>query len=157
MITVVALILAGVLLLAIELFVPGGFLGVAGGAFMLGGVVVAFMKFGGTTGTVTTVIAVAVLGAAIFVEFKLLPKSRFARAFSMTETVAGAATKPALEAAVGRECVAETKLRPSGYVAIGAERYEAFCRSGGAEPGERLRVVGVDNFRLIVTQIETPS
>jgi membrane-bound ClpP family serine protease len=75
----------------------------------------------------------------------------------MTETVADAATKPALEAAVGGECVAQTKLRPSGYVAIGAARYEAFCRSGGAEPGERLRVVGVDNFRLIVTQIETPS
>jgi membrane-bound serine protease (ClpP class) len=157
MITIVALIVAGVLLLAIELFVPGGFLGVAGGAFMLGGVAVAFVRFGATAGTVTAVIAAAVLGAAIFVEFKLLPKSRFARAFSMTETVAGAATKPALDAAVGSECVAQTKLRPSGYVAIGAARYEAFCRSGGAEPGERLRVVGVDNFRLIVTQIETPS
>lgn len=157
MITVVALIVAGVILLAIELFVPGGFLGVAGGAFMLAGVAVAFVKFGGTAGAVTTVVAVAVLGAAIFAEFKLLPKSRFARAFSMTATVTGAATKPALDAAIGAECVAQTKLRPSGYVAIGAARYEAFCRSGGVEAGERLRVVGVDNFRLIVTQIETSS
>lgn len=157
MITIVGLIVAGVVLLAIELFVPGGFLGVAGGAFMLAGVAVAFAKFGGTAGAVTTVVAVALLGAAIFAEFKLLPRSRFAQAFSMTETVTGVATKPALETTIGRECVAQTKLRPSGYVAIGAERYEAFCRSGGAETGERLRVVGVDNFRLIVTQIGTQS
>jgi len=155
MITVIALILAGVLLLAVEVFVPGGLLGVAGGAFMLGGVVAAFAKFGGTAGTITAIVALVLLATAVFVEFKVLPGSRLARALSMTATVSGAATKPALENAIGQECVAQTKLRPSGYVLIGTERYEAFCRTGGAEPGERLRVTGVDNFRLIVNQTET--
>jgi membrane-bound serine protease (ClpP class) len=154
-ITVVALIVAGVLLLAIELFVPGGLLGVAGGAFLLGGVVMAFVKFGSAMGTGTTIVAVLLLGIALFVEFKLLPGSRFARTFSMMDTVSGAATKPAIGDLVGSECVADTKLRPSGYVTVSGRRYEAFCRSGGAEAGEPLRVVGVDNFRLIVTQIKS--
>ena len=38
-------------------------------------------------------------------------------------------------------------------VEIDGRRYEAFSRNGHAEPGDRLRVVGLDNFRLIVSKI----
>jgi membrane protein implicated in regulation of membrane protease activity len=53
---------------------------------------------------------------------------------------------------VGREAVAETTLAPGGYVRIEDRRYEAFCRSGLAPVGARLKVVGLDNFRLIVSK-----
>jgi len=56
------------------------------------------------------------------------------------------------DAVVGRDASALTTLAPSGYVLVGGQRYEAFCRSGHAPAGAALRVVGVDNFRLIVSQ-----
>lgn len=157
MTTVVALVLAGVVLLAVEVLVPGAILGIAGSAFLLGGVIVAFAQFGVAVGSVTAVVAVVLLGLAVFIEFKVLPRSRLARAFSMTDTVAGTAGKPAAVDLVGRECVAVTKLRPSGYVTLGGLQYEAFCRAGAAEQGARLRVAAVDNFRLIVNPIEPQS
>ncbi len=157
MTTVIALILAGVLLLAAEVFLPGAVLGVAGAAFMTGGVAVAFVQFGATAGTVTTLVALALLATAVIIEFKVLPRSRLARAFSMTTTTGGTAGKTPPVEQIGRACVAVTKLRPSGYVRIGAEQFEAFCRGGAAEPGDHLQVIGVDNFRLIVNQIESKS
>ena len=53
---------------------------------------------------------------------------------------------------IGREAVAETTLAPSGFVRIDGRRYEAFCRSGHVAPGERLQVVGLDNFRIVVSK-----
>ena len=46
----------------------------------------------------------------------------------------------------------ESLLAPGGYVRIEDRRYEAFCRSGHAAVGARLKVVGLDNFRLIVSK-----
>jgi len=36
-------------------------------------------------------------------------------------------------------------------VSVENRRYEAFCRTGLAAKGATLKVVAVDNFRLIVT------
>jgi membrane-bound serine protease (ClpP class) len=60
------------------------------------------------------------------------------------------------EAVVGKTAHALTTMAPSGYVLVDGTRYEAFCDSGLAEKGSSLRVVAVDNFRLIVTQIPRP-
>jgi membrane-bound serine protease (ClpP class) len=57
-----------------------------------------------------------------------------------------------LEEVLGRDAVAETTLAPGGFVRIEDRRYEAFCRSGHAAAGARLKVVGLDNFRLIVSK-----
>jgi membrane-bound serine protease (ClpP class) len=60
---------------------------------------------------------------------------------------------PAAESdVVGKAALALTTMAPTGYVLVGGRRYEASCESGLAEKGESLRVVAVDNFRLIVTK-----
>jgi membrane-bound serine protease (ClpP class) len=157
MITVIALIVAGVLLLALEVLVPGALLGIAGGAFLAGGVIAAWMQFGATIGSLVGLLSLLLFAATLFIEFKVLPRSRLARAFSMTDTVTGVASRTPGRELVGQECVALTKLRPSGYVALGGAQFEAFCRSGAADQGERLRVIDVDNFRLVVNSIVTHS
>jgi membrane-bound serine protease (ClpP class) len=53
---------------------------------------------------------------------------------------------------VGKTATALTTMAPSGYVLVDGRRYEASCESGLAEKGSSLRVIGVDNFRLIVTR-----
>jgi membrane-bound ClpP family serine protease len=53
---------------------------------------------------------------------------------------------------VGKPATADTTLAPSGYVLVDGRRYEAFCRSGHVAKGEVLRVIGADNFRLIVSK-----
>jgi membrane-bound serine protease (ClpP class) len=96
---------------------------------------------------------------ALYIEFSLLPKSRLAKSLSMTGTVAGT-SQPALaerKNVVGRQAIAVTALAPSGYVELDGQRYEAFARHGHTQPGERLDIIDIDNFRLIVSKPSTPA
>ncbi len=159
MTTVLILFIAGVVLVAAEVLVPGAVLGVLGGVCLVGGVVAAFLQLGTVGGVVATLGALAIMAVTLYLEFVLLPKTRLARTFSMTETVSGQSQPKVAEreAVLGREAVAVTLLAPSGYVELAGRRYEAFCQSGQVAVGARLRVVEVDNFRLIVTQIKESS
>jgi membrane-bound ClpP family serine protease len=154
MILVITLFVAGIILLAVEVVVPGGILGIAGGILVLLGVTVAFFRFGVQGGAIASGAAVVLGAIVLFLEFVLLPKSRIAKALSMTGTVAGRSQPPIADrtSVLGRHVTAVTQLAPSGYVELEGRRYEAFTRSGLVQRGERLEIVDVDNFRLIVTK-----
>jgi membrane-bound serine protease (ClpP class) len=157
--TVLILFAVGIVLVAVEVVVPGGLLGALAGCALLGGVVAAFMRFGPRGGALATGLALLIGIVTLYLELVLLPKTRLARALSMSETVAGRSQPEIAEraAVVGREAVAVTTLAPSGFVEIDGRRYEAACQSGLASVGEKLRVVEVDTFRLVVTQIPKSS
>lgn len=150
---VITLFAVGIVLLAIELVVPGMILGIAGALAMLVGVAAAFSAFGAEGGLLAGALALVVLAGVIYFELVWLPKSKLAKIFSMGATVDGVSQPPVAEGAavIGAEAVAETTLAPSGYVRIGERRYEAFCEDGFAAAGTRLRVRSLDNFRLIVS------
>ena len=144
----------GIILLALEIVTPGPLCGIAGCICMVLGVIKAFGMFGSVGGALAVVIALAALATVVYLEFVWLPRSRLVKKFSMHTTLhATSQPLPAVPAdVVGREAVAETTLAPGGYVLIEDRRYEAFCRSGHAPVGARLKVVGLDNFRLIVSK-----
>ena len=150
--------LVGVVLLAFEVFLPGAVLGVAGGLAMAGGCALAFGRFGAGGGLLATGAALALLGLALYAEFVLLPRTRFGRKLFVHSTVHATSQPPLAPAAeiVGKSALTLTRLAPSGYVEVDGKRYEAFSQSGHAGKGATLQVIGVDNFRLIVTQSKLP-
>jgi membrane-bound ClpP family serine protease len=151
---IVLLFILGVLLLAGEVFMPGAVMGILGGACMLAGCVVSFLQLGTIGGILATVIALVLLGLTLYVELVWLPKTSFGRKLVIQSTVSST-SQPALaekENVVGKAAEAITPLVPSGYVLVEGRRYEAFSQSGHATKGATLRVVGLDNFRLIVTK-----
>lgn len=150
---IVVLFAAGVLLLTAEVIVPGAILGIVGAIALLGGVLLAFDGYGMNGGLMALVTASMLVGVALYLEFVLLPRSRLAKALSMTDTVAGT-SQPALadRAVIGKHAIAVTPLVPSGVVECEGKRFEAFARSGHARAGEQLEIVDLDNFRLVVTK-----
>ncbi|RME69266.1 MAG: serine protease [Verrucomicrobia bacterium] len=153
MTTILLLFLIGTIMISLEIFLPGGLLGVLGGILMIIGTVMAFQDHGTAGGLIAVGAGVAIIAVALIVEFVWLPRTRFGRRFFLAASVSGSATKPAAEAdVVGRECQAATVLAPSGLVVLDGKQYEAFCRDGYAERGARLIVRGKDNFRLIVSK-----
>lgn len=155
--SVILLFLTGLLLLGVEVFVPGAILGLMGGALLLGGCVLAFINFGLTGGVIAVAAALLLTGLLLWFEFKILPRTAMGRRlFLRTENAARSQPDVAEPAAVvGRAAEALTALAPTGYVAIDGRRYEAFSRTGFVERGARVAVVGVDTFRLIVQLSET--
>lgn len=154
----VLLFAAGVLLVAIEIVVPGGILGVIGGLSLFGGVVAAFVELGSQGGMIATAVALVIGTLAVYCEFVLLPKTALIKKLSMTATVDGR-SQPELAGreVIGREVVAATMLAPTGYVELDGRRYEAFCQSGQAAVGDRLRIIEMDTFRLIVIKPNSSS
>ncbi len=154
---ILLLFAAGVILIALEVVVPGAILGTIGGGLMLGGVIVAFDRYGVSGGAYATAAGLLLGGLALYLEFVLLPKSRFARTFSMTTTVTGKSQPAVAERSlVGKSAVAVTTLAPSGVIECEGRRYEAFARSGLIAVGAKVEVVDLDNFRVIVTQTSHP-
>jgi len=156
MILILILFAAGVILLALEVIVPGAILGTAGGVLMLIGVIVAFDSYGLGGGAMATGAAMVAVAVTLYLEFVLLPKSRLAKTFAMTATVDGR-SQPALadRSVIGKTVTAVTTLSPSGVVELDGRRFEAFARSGHVAAGAQLSVVDLDNFRLIVSQPST--
>lgn len=152
--SIVVLFLLGLLMLSLEIFLPGGVLGVLGGLAMIAGTVLAFMDYGVGGGALALLVGVVVAGAALVIEFLILPKTRLGRGFLLSATVTGTASDAVdPQTVVGRECEALTVLAPSGIVLLDGGKHEAFCRDGYAERGARLTVRGNDNFRLIVSKL----
>ncbi len=151
---ILLLFLAGVVLLAGEIFTPGLILGVLGALAMIAGCGLAFSQFGQTMGALATFAAVALLGLTLYLEMVWLPKTSFGKKLVVHSTVHSTSQPMPADpgVVVGKAAEAITTLAPSGYVNVEGRRYEAFCQSGHAAKGAALRVVGLDNFRLIVTK-----
>ncbi|MCF7676106.1 MAG: hypothetical protein K9N23_22990 [Akkermansiaceae bacterium] len=156
---IVLLFSIGILLLVAEVIVPGGVLGAVGGALMLGGCVLAFVDYGVGGGILTVVIASLIGLLALYVEFKVLPRTKLGKRAFLTSEMTGVSAAVGTEAQrlVGKPATALTMLSPSGYVQIDGRRYEAFCQSGQAPVGTALEVIGADSFRLIVSQPQSTS
>jgi len=151
---ILLLFIVGIMLLAADVFVSSFVMAAVGAVAMIAGCVVAYRDFGILAAGLAGVSAVALLGGAIYIELVLLPRTRLGRGL-VVESTSGSRSPPPIApgaAVIGRPATADTTLAPSGYVLVDGRRYEAFCRTGHAARGETLRVVGMDNFRLIVSK-----
>lgn len=149
---IVLLFIVGLVLLGFEVFVPGAILGLLGGLALAGGCVLAFVDYGLNGGAAAVAIAAVLAGALLYFEFRILPRTAFGRRLFLQSAVTGRSPDVATPDVVGQPGQALTVLAPTGYVLVAGRRYEAYSQSGYIAAGAALRVVGLDNFRLIVTQ-----
>jgi membrane-bound serine protease (ClpP class) len=173
---IVFFLLGVVLVLAELLFFPGVlFLAVPGIALMLGSLLWAMVDFwpagtGSISGemfiepTVNLIygLSIALLGAIVLA--RLLKGSAVEGALVLSSAVGdseGAGVEPNKEVAAGDEFpavgatgVAITPLHPAGLVEMGERRYEARCEVGIIDRGASVRVVGREDFNLLVEAAE---
>ncbi|MGA0846084.1 MAG: NfeD family protein [Luteolibacter sp.] len=154
---IILLFAIGIVLLAVEVIVPGGILGSIGGVTIFAACVLAFNRFGSTGGLVAVISAAAIGGLAFYVEFRLLPKTSIGRRAFLNHEISAVSSAYGDEVLdlIGKPAVALTLLSPTGYVSIDGKRYEAFSQSGQVAAGSSLKVTAADNFRLIVTAIDS--
>ena len=146
-----ALILVGIVFLGVELHAPGHvFFGATGTASIILGGVFLLGYFGspGLPGYNPSVSYWVLISLALIVGLLVL---LMAREVHMSHH--GKRYVSPLETAglVGAIAEATARLEPKGEVVVGSESWQAELKDGGkVEPGEQVRVVEVDGFRLIV-------
>ncbi len=156
----VLLLGAGLIALAVEVFVLPGF-GLAGvlGIGLFGAAIVLAMT--GTAATLSDFTqALAVLGASavmtiavIYAWVRHLPNSTRLTGLLLRDGLAahgGYISAPVREDLVGREGVAMTDLRPSGTALVGEERVDVVTEGEFISQGSPLRVLRSEGYRLVV-------
>ncbi|MCC7364993.1 MAG: nodulation protein NfeD [Dehalococcoidia bacterium] len=139
------LMLLGIVLIAAELFVPGGLLGLGGLVALALGGIIAFRDTPAELRPPLWLVAILVfVVGGMFVSMA----AAVARLRNLNVTTGSAAM-------LGKLAVVRTPLTPEGYVFVQGERWRAHLARGTAHEGDRVRIVGADGLRLQVEPIES--
>jgi membrane-bound ClpP family serine protease len=155
MTTILLLFIFGIVLLVLDLFVPGIILSVGGTLAFLAATARAFTEYGIGGGLEAFATGAVLLTVALYVEYGILPKTRLGKKFFLHAAVDGTTQAPVdqTSALTGQEGVALTPLMPSGQIEVAGRRYEALSLDGHVAKGARLKVTGMQNFSLTVTHL----
>ena len=151
---IVILFVAGVLLIAAEVILPGGIIGLAGGGALVAGIIVAYNEYGASGAFIAAAVAVVLVVGALIIEFKILPNTPMGQRLFLKNSVESTSTySKGDDSMIGAEGETITALGPTGFVRIDGRKLEAASRSGFIDKHERIKVTGRDNFRIIVSKI----
>jgi membrane-bound ClpP family serine protease len=154
MTTILLFFVLGIVLLALDFFMPGLVLSIFGTIAMLVGTAHAFDLYGISGGLIAFAVGATLLCITLYLEYGVLPKTRYGKKIFLHASVQGA-SQPSSDAVTltGRECVALTPLVPTGQVEVDGRRYEALSLDGQVERGARVKITGTQNFSLTVTKL----
>lgn len=157
----ILLVVAGVVLLAVEIFVIPGFgvVGALGITMMLAGLVLSLVGAEDSLETVLQAamrVSLSLVGAIVasFVLMRFLPHTRFGRRLVLDTGLsarAGYASAPESDSHwLGRTGVASTPLHPAGIAEIEGSRVDVVSTGEPVDAGESIEVVRVDGNRIVV-------
>lgn len=149
------LLVAGLLMICLEIFLPGGITGLLGAVSLAGAVIIGFSAFGSVMGMYILVAIIFLLAACVVLWIKYFPKTIIGK--SMTLSTDGKKFKSSgdqFRELVGKEAETLTELRPAGKVQIGDSKYDVLSEGKLVDRGKRVRVIKVEGNRIVVRQIK---
>ena len=149
--TFIFCVAAGLILICLEIFVPGGILGLIGSVFLIASLIMCFMEFGMRIGIYYIAGLACVIMAVIVLVMRfahLLPvrKRLFLTATERDMTV----EIDDLQLLVGKQGIAYTILRPAGKILIDGKRYEAMAEGSFIQKNSEIEIIRIDGNNIIV-------
>lgn len=161
---VAALVVVGLVTLALEVFVPsGGVLGFLSVVALVAGVALAFVEQGPWFGTAVLAITCLAVPLVLAVAFRVFPETPLGRRVlppppRPEEVMPDADRRAALRGLVGRRGLATSELLPWGDVEIDGVGHEAVSEAGPIARGGAVEVVGTQATALVVRiAMESPA
>ncbi len=153
---IIVLLMMGLLLLFLELFVPGGIIGFIGGTMMLVATILCYYHYGVATGTAVFLFCGLVVTTIVALFIKVFPHTAEGKWIIMQQTLAHAKgshsdTQRHLHL-IGQEGVSESELRPAGIAVIQGERLDVMTEGEYIDENTRIRVTRVDGNRIVVVR-----
>jgi membrane-bound ClpP family serine protease len=153
-ITITVLILAGLVLLAFEVYVPGFILGSIGVVLLAVAGYLCYRAYGASTAAVVGIIEVLLALGIVFASLKWFPETAAGRRMILAKTQTGVHSQTERpQELVGREGVAHTMLRPTGVAMVDGKRLDVVAESGMIERGSAIKIVAVQENRLLVRKL----
>ena len=149
---VLFLFIGAITLIVLEMFVPGGILGVVGILTLLGAIV--FVNNDTMSITFIMVIAVLLATTLFLINKKVFGKKlffldRFVLVDAIT-TEDGYVAKESELSLLGRVLVAYTDLRPAGIAVLDENKLDVVTEGDFIEKGHKVEVIRVEGMRIVV-------
>lgn len=144
-------LVAGILLIGAEIFLPGGILGIFGAVSLIASAVFAYRDLGPVEGTYFMIFEVFLMLCVIMISLKFLPRSWVAkRMFLNTSGKGYSSHEKHYDDLLGKSGEVFSDLRPVGVAVIEGKKYEVYAQAGFVEKGQTVEVVKVEGSNIIV-------
>lgn len=155
----IVLLLLGLVFLVLEIFIPsGGALGLFAGLSLVASVAVAFTG-GAKLGTLTLLAVLVVAPAVLMIGVRVWPSTPLGRRIlgepqDPAEILPNTKESQNRQQLLGQYGIANTNMRPNGWVMIDGQGYDAISEGMPIDAGQRLRVVAVRTNRIVVSPVD---
>lgn len=149
----------GILLLVVEMFMPGfGLPGIAGMALLIASIVMTWQDHGAYAGLGATLVVLSLAGIMLTLALKSASSGRIWRSsLILKDSMTKAQDLPegkALESYLGKTGQAQTMLRPAGIALIDGQRVNVVSRGEIIRQGTDIVVDEVEGSRVVVRQLD---
>ena len=155
LIPIIICVLAGVILLIVEAFMPGfGVPGISGIILLLAGVAMTWYEYGAMVGLGTTVAVLALVGVAISVSLKSASSGRLSKSvLILNDTETPSAENADMQLLVGKEGVVKNTMRPVGTAEFDCGKLHVTSDGEYVSEGQKVRIVRVEGTQIFVNKI----
>lgn len=151
----ILLFVIGFALLIAELFIPGGIVGIIGGALVIISLLFAGANFVHMAYSILIAMFIALIGMVIIMKFfgKKLHVFNKLVLKDATTTEEGYVSNVNRIELIGKTGIAITPLRPAGVISVDNERIDAVSEGSYIDAKKKIEVVKVEGSRIVVREI----
>lgn len=150
MTVIITLILVGTVAILLELFLPGGIVGVIGTLCLLGAIILTFNEYGLGAGVAVTVGILVMTTLALYFWMKNFDRLPWIKSVILTQTVGKDTTPDKNRELINKTGETLTALGPSGKALIEDKKLDVMAESGYIDQGTPIIVVHADGSKIIV-------
>jgi len=147
------LLLAGFVLIGMEIFIPGGILGIFGTVAWISAAVVGWRSFPEPWNMVSgcSLLLVGLLTFVVWIRY--FPKSRVGKSLSLNESSASYKSHKVADLPVGTVGQAASTLRPSGIAIFDGKRLDVVADGEWIEAGETVKISSTSGGHISVVKV----
>lgn len=147
------LLLAGFVLIGLEIFIPGGILGIFGSVAWIVAAIIGWRNFPEPWNMVSALGLLAFGILTFIVWIRYFPKSRIGKSLSLQEDQTDYKSHKVEEIPVGTEGEAVSTLRPSGIATFNGKRVDVVADGEWIEAGQAVKVSSTSGGHISVVKV----
>lgn len=147
------LLLVGFVLIGMEIFIPGGILGIFGSGAWIVAAVIGWRNFSEPWNMVSAagLLLFGILTLIIWIRY--FPKSRIGKSLSLQVNQADYKSPMEEKIEIGTEGEAVSTLRPSGIAVFNGKRMDVMADGEWIEAGQRIRISSTAGGHISVVKV----
>ncbi len=152
------LLMAGLMLIGAEVFIPGGVLGVVGAMALVTAAVIGFSIFPPAVAALVAVGMIGMVGVVIVLWIRIFPHTGIGRQMTVFRDLKDAkGTDAGMGGLLGKTGVTRSALRPSGFIEVDNRRLDVVTAGEMIDRDVPVRIVAVQGNRVVVEAVQPPD